>query len=258
MWCRHCQQDVPAVAAATRGDVQCARCRRPLTIASDAGIALDDSGAALRSAASLVESDAVLNEQARLQRAIRRARSAVAPAPTGPRTLRFDLPHDGSVAALAGPPTPAPTATIQATRPSRDRFAQFVAWTLAVAGAAALGAGLGMMLWCLLRGQEGAWQSGLWNAGLAATLGGQGLMIIGLVQMLASMWQTTRASANKLADLHRDLRRVERTADAISGDRNATAAGFFAALAADASPDTMLATLRAQVHVLSNRLERMR
>lgn len=121
---------------------------------------------------------------------------------------------------------------------------------MALLGALLLGLGLGLMGMAALSQQVLAWQWGICSA-----LAGQGLMILGLVQMLASLWQHNRAATQRLAEVHQDLRRLQRATDSMAGVRTGTASACFHDLADNAGPENVLATVRRQLDSLARRLE---
>ncbi|MEM9186597.1 MAG: hypothetical protein AAGB00_08905 [Planctomycetota bacterium] len=276
MWCRHCQQDVPAVAQAGDGRVQCARCQRPLSAASpgakafaapvgDVGIRIDPSHGDAESAAVETESvivepwtvDDVLREEderrlKQIGRQIRTHRAAGAPA--AERRFRFDSgPAERGPAASNAPPEPPaasrPTLHRAAPAPTADpKPSQASAWLLALVGSLLLGAGIGLLGWSIF-GQR----PDLWNLGVGASLAGQGLIIVGLVQLLATLWGGSRDATNRLIALHYEVRRLQRTADSIAGATTANPSAFYADLARGSSPQVLLASLKGQVDELAAR-----
>lgn len=267
MWCGNCQQDVPAVAALGAGTVHCARCqqnlsRKAIADVADAGISLDDPKAMVDSRQNPIASAHATESARRIQklgRTLRSARSlATTRQPSSP-LLRFD-PANASPADLARrTQTTAATATAAVRKQTASqqptaketthRGSQGVAWFVALLGATILGTGLGLCGWSLLGDRPD-----LWDWALFATLGGQGLLIVGLVLLLANLWTAARMAASRQQTLHHELRKLQRTADAIAGERGAGAANFYADLSRGASPELMLANLRGQIDQLSSTL----
>ena len=70
-----------------------------------------------------------------------------------------------------------------------------IAW-----GLAGLGIGLGIMWWSITKPAP-AW----WSWGLAATLAGQGLLIIGLAFFALRLWQQCRRAALQLDNMESHL-----------------------------------------------------
>ncbi|TWT85662.1 hypothetical protein Pla123a_04690 [Posidoniimonas polymericola] len=255
MWCRHCKQDVPAVAPATDGAVHCARCHGTLdqpafaTGVSDAGVGLDQESRRTAEPQKLL---AGLDDAYRLDDMRRTIRGAQRRAGNAPRMLRFDPPELFVEQARVEPPV-AESSKQRVDQPIRDshRPTQWAAWALALAGAMGLGAGLGLMFWSLTEARPE-----LWDWGVGATLGGQGLLIIGLVQLIAGLWNSSRTANNTLRGVHQELRRLGRTTESLLGANSSTAANFYADLARGASPEMLLANLKGQVDALSSYVTR--
>ncbi|MEM8864267.1 MAG: hypothetical protein AAGF31_01830 [Planctomycetota bacterium] len=253
MWCRHCQQDVPAVAQGADERVQCARCQRPLG-ATPFAAPVSDSGVPLKPAVEVepwsaadvlgAEDEQRIRQLGQQLRTARRVGSQANPAG---RKLRFDTPASATgVDAAPARPSIDPAVTPAPRAPSKP--SQASAWMVALLGALTLGIGLGLLAWSLFGERPD-----LWNWGLAATLSGQGLLIVGLLQLLATLWSAGRDATNRLITLHYELRRLQRTADSIAGGRNATPSAFYADLTRGSSPQVMLANLKGQVDELTAR-----
>ena len=250
MWCRHCKQDVPAVAPNANGAVQCARCQRSLhdppksSAVSDAGVALDDQSETIQDPVRMLENEAAQPTFNEIRRSIRSAQRYAA---TAPRMLRFDPPESlvDPGRTQTAPSTGDASPPGEASPPSRG--GQWVAWMTALLGATTLGVGVGLMFWSLTDARPE-----LWNWGVGATLGGQGLLILGLLQLLASLWGANREAANTLSGVQRELRRLGRTTESLIGAKNQSAATFYADLARGASPPVLLANLKSQVDALSD------
>jgi len=255
MWCSHCQQDVPGLSHSASGRVACSRCQHvmrtntPAATLCDGGIALDDLAAAAVSASPPKLDDWQSREQARkLGRALRR--SAVAPSlplecpPNHPRRLDppanlFDnITHPIMPAAVSQVPPAA----------RRSAGGQLAAWLIVVVGAAALCGGLGMIAWSLA-----ANRTDFWNLALGLTVGGQGILIFGLVLVVSRLWRNSRYATGKLHDVHLRLGQVQRTADALAATRP-SAPAFYADLARGGSPAMLMANLKGQVEQLATQL----
>lgn len=263
MWCRHCQQDVPAVARRAEGRVQCARCQRPLASpafaapVNDAGVRIDGGEKPQEPVAVEPWTTRELigpEDQQRLRqigRQLRTGRGHAVGAQPGRQRLRFDNPG----AASSSQPTPAsPTQRPVVHNPmpapmAPSKSSQATAWVAALLGAMTLGAGIGLLGWSLLGERPD-----LWSWGLGATLTGQGLMIVGLVQLLASLWTAGRDATGRLITLHYEIRRLQRTADSLAGMRTATPTAFYADLSRGSSPQVLLSNLKGQIDDLTTRL----
>lgn len=255
MWCRHCKQDVPAVAPAADGGVQCARCQATLDrpafakSVSDAGVGLDQQSQQVVNPLRLFEEHETRGRHQELRRSIR---SAKRQASVGPAMLRFDPPEPlvpeltADQLSVASTPRAADNPTTTPQPRNQHRPSQWIAWMLALLGAMALGVGLGLMFWSLTEARPD-----LWNWGLGATLGGQGLLILGLVQLLANLWNANREAAGALRGVQHELRRLGRTTETLVGAKSPTATSFYADLARGASPRILLANLKSQVDALT-------
>ncbi|MEQ8850088.1 hypothetical protein [Botrimarina sp.] len=244
MWCRHCQQQTPALGPPSAVGPRCGRCGRTTptepaaATAATAPSPLDDADEARRA----------------IYRSLRSAHATLS-AGEAARTLRYDLPETPLAEAYhqrRPSPDRRPPRHATASRPSVAPPAprgQLPAWLSATLGAAALGVGVGVGAWSLLGARPD-----LWDLALALTLGGQGLMILGLVQLLASLSRAARHATVKLAQVHDELRRLRRLADESAGRHHASAAGFYADLARDAPPERLLGNLRGQLDRLASRL----
>ena len=188
-----------------------------------------------------------------VDRALRSARATVAAGPAA-TTLRFDMADTGFVSAQRDrhPSQGYPRLAEQESsgRPGAPSITgQWVAWAMASLGALVLGLGLGLISWAIL-GER----FDLWRPGLGATVVGQGLLIVGLLQILANLWRAGRQATWRLSQMHDELRRLRRTSEQAAGRHAATAAHFYADLARDAGPDVMMGNLQGQIDRLAARL----
>ncbi|TWT43367.1 hypothetical protein [Botrimarina hoheduenensis] len=263
MWCCHCQQEVPALGPLRAVGARCPRCERLLTTTSG------------RPADTRPTPPPVAAPSARdaIDHSLRLAKARIGSGEPA-RTLRFDLAQHGvspelTVAlGVSGTSTPTTAVTSSAAHDLRGQRApgkypvarrsasrrasgtgQFTAWTLSALGALTLGTGIGLLAWSLWGGQPH-----LWNIALAATLSGQGLLILGLLQLIAVLWAAGRGAAARLGQMHDELRALRRSADAAAGRHTATASQFYADLTQGAGPEVLMGSLRSQLDALSSRL----
>jgi len=242
MWCRHCQQQTPALGPPGANGPRCGRCQRtspaPAEPVATTDAPRDDADEARR----------------QIYRSLRSAHAIVS-AGEAARTLRYDLAETPLAEGLGAPRRrPAPNAEAAArSRPAPPTGytprGQTAAWLLAAAGATSLGLGIGLAAWSLV-GQRPE----LWNPALAAAIGGQGLMIVGLVQLLTSLWNAARGAAGKLALVHEELRRLRRSSEEQAGRHHASASAFYADLAREAPAEMLVGNLRGQLDRLAARL----
>ena len=249
MWCRHCKQETPALGPAGEAGPRCARCQRTSPPATLSG-----------PQPQLAASGPTYDDDARRQvyRTLRSAHATIS-AGEASRTFRFDVAQSPLAEelssrrhqAVARPRTSATESArpLQGQTPAPSTRGQLGAWMLASFGAACLGLGLGLGAWSLVGDRPD-----LWNPALAATLGGQGLLIVGLVQLLASIWNAARLAAGKLSLMHDELRRLRRTTEEQAGRNAASAGAFYADLARGSSNDMLLGNLRGQLDELAARV----
>lgn len=243
MWCRHCQQQTPALGPPSATGPRCGRCGRTTPNTSSAAQTLgendprDDADEARRA----------------IYRSLRSAHATLS-AGEAARTLRYDLPETALAEAYHHRPVRSEQRPQRAASPRPRVVASaphghLSAWIAATLGAVALGVGVGIGAWSLLGARPD-----LWSVALALTLSGQGLMILGLVQLLAALFRAARHATVKLAQMHDELRRLRRLADESAGRHHTSAAGFYADLARDAPPERLLGNLRGQLDRLASRL----
>jgi hypothetical protein len=266
MWCSTCHQDVPGVANATGGRTVCARCQQPIRTVKpahaskicDEGLALDEPAAKLAAAAPPLSGLDWQSRQMsrRLGRQLRRP-SAETPAAIPSietKIRRFDRPqnllHEGDATSAPdfAPFTADPNALPMA-RPPQSEFSQIIAWLIVLFGVLALAGGLGLIGWSIAEDELR-----YWNQAIGLTLGGQGLLIFGLVLVVARLWRNSRYASNKLQDVHHRLAQLQHTADALTAMRGGGAPTFYADLVRGASPQALLANLKGQLDQLATRL----
>jgi hypothetical protein len=265
MWCSTCHQDVPGVAHDVTRRMVCARCQRPLRTKKpphaaaicDEGLALDEPAAATAAATLPRVDDWSVRERLRyLDRELRRPNVAAAtasnPFPQGPR--RFDPPQlnfeDLAQAAVASFTPPSDYATRRAAARQRQaKGGQIFAWLIVLAGILILASGIGLVVWSL-----STTQMLFWNLALGLALGGQGLLIFGLVLVVSRLWRNSRHASGKLQDVHARLGQLQQTADTLTAMRSGGAPAFYADLVRGASPQVMLANLKGQIDQLTTRI----
>ena len=228
MWCRHCQQDIPAVRDSS-GPAPCARCHREfvalpggsqpalkLAAVADCGVSLEEFDQAAQQAASrvrpkLVDGDGDLR---RLERVLR-------------PTLRSDFSHGSPVLREPAPleylsgehsfaaPSSLRMATQQhlesaeATRQPRSAWGVTLLLTL---GSLAFFAGVGLLAMANLSGDAFAAR---W--GLPTTLAGEGLLTCGLASLAVRLWRRSRKVDVRLDSIDERLGDVQATLERTVG-----------------------------------------
>jgi hypothetical protein len=265
MWCTTCQQDMPHIAHAASGRIVCSRCQRPMQNKKlphnanicDEGLSLDEPVAA----ASTGRAPYHFDDWSARQHVRKIARELQRPGPTAasPQRIatgvrRFDPPHDvfnqleNRAASNSG--TVAPQLLSNAAiRQRRTEGSQIVAWLIVVVGALALASGVGLIAWSLLNNQMM-----YWNLALGLALGGQGVLILGLVLVISRLWRSSRYAVAKLHEVHTRLGQLQQAAETLAATRSGGAPAFYADLVRGASPHVLLANLKGQVDQLATRV----
>jgi len=253
---------MPGTAHPVSGRMVCSRCQRPMrtrtsqqaTPLCDEGIALDEPAAATAAAARPRLDDWPTRQQVHhLGRQLRRAGVATADGRSPIGAMALNPPQnlaDGIGPALspvisAG----ASPSAVSALSARRAEGSQMVAWLVVVLGTLLLGGGVGLIAWSL-----GTLQMQFWNAALGLTLGGQGILILGLVFVVSRLWRNSRYATGKLQDVHARLGQLQQTADTLAAIRTGGAPAFYTDLVRGASPHVLLANLKGQVDQLAARV----
>jgi hypothetical protein len=193
MWCRNCQQDVPALVGMTGGPA-CPRCRSRLRGATaDSGVELGSFDRERQPIAGNPAPWALEASAAELRRIGRRLRPCQATLPACEASHGW-TPHE------IAEPAPRPLHGLR--KPEARSAPGGVGATLAVAtgliattaGAAAAGAQL-----------AGFVAAELWRAGMAVAIVGQGLVALGLLRLAAGAWRNGRRLQRDMASLEGQL-----------------------------------------------------
>jgi hypothetical protein len=268
MWCNKCQQETPGVAHATSGRFVCSRCQQPMqknkpphaTRICDDGLALDEPTTAATAVSARTRfriDDWSARQRVRtVFRELRRPNPTITNFPNRivSDRLRFDPPHD-LFAQLehATAPGMAAAQMLPSTNPilqnRRSEGSQIVAWLIVIIGVLALGFGLGLIAWSLSHNQML-----YWNQALGLAIGGQGMLILGLVLVISRLWRSTRYAATKLQEVHTRLGQLQQASEALAATRPGGAPAFYADLVRGASPHVLLANLKGQVDQLATRV----
>ncbi len=253
MWCRHCQQEVPAMGISSATGRRCARCHRGAEpsrekLRVDLGSSEESKPTPQPNSAYPPLSET--NARRAIDRALRTAQATIS-AGAATHTLRFDLAQTGlqPERAAKGTSRPSHTASPVAVPRGPSASGQFLAWALAAVGATVLGLGIGFITWSLT-GER----ADLWTPGLIATLTGQGLLIVGLLQIMANLWAAGRQAAYRLGQVHDELRQLRRTTEEAAGRHASSATQFYADVARNAGPEMLVGNLRSQLDQLAARL----
>jgi hypothetical protein len=132
--------------------------------------------------------------------------------------------------------------------PTRPR-PSILAWGLMGIGLMAFVCGGVLLAWSLL-GRRGD----LWNLGMPLTLAGQFGLLLGLVMQLDHLWQANRRTAESLDNVDRRLHDIKQAATLLHTPRAAPGQSFYAHWAEGAHPHLLLADLKGQLDMLSDKL----
>lgn len=243
MWCRICQQDVPAIASKTGEGVVCAQChgkerQREETTPAEAPDAEASSAepTPLQRRPPPAEDwnlDADLAAVTRRLQSLRRDSGGPVAPPHFP-------PHS-PIAATPPLPRPAPR--------THARRGTWLAWPVLMAGMMAFTCGGVLLGWSFIAGR-----GDLWTFGMPAVLGGQALLVLGLVLQLEGLWQNNRETRETLAGLDRDLAELRHATAMLTTSHTSSSTSFYAHMAEGASPHLLLADVKGQLDLLATRL----
>lgn len=253
VWCKSCQQDVPAVAATESDDgVCCARCGGPVghdgvatkySPTADEPVRLDDT---------LVEPPPSLADdwdaEQQLRRAVRVLQSSTRPAkPTDAHTaqLRFDPPQldlrpwqAGQARRSQAQPAPA--------RRVRGAWIGGLAWLMLALGLMGLACGGVLLGWSIFENRPE-----LWRQGMPILIAGQCTLVLGLLLQLERVWQNGRHNQSKLHEVDQRLADLNHQAAMLGTTHSTASKAFYSHLAEGASPQILLADVKGQLDMLA-------
>ncbi|MCC6126458.1 MAG: hypothetical protein IT426_15980 [Pirellulales bacterium] len=268
MWCRQCQQDVPVLATSEEGKSCCPRCGLALGIApierkSAEAAPFGESIHAASAHVGAILDDWDSEERLRhIERELHIKKSFRRPpdGSAGKRT-RADSAHNetaerhrsqavrakSNARRNGGADKNADGARAKKTPPPRDSaLLGFLTWTAILLGVAALVGG-GISLGCAVLGNRPDY----WNYGLPFVVGGQIVLLVGLVLQLDRLWRENRSAAAKLDEVDEELHDLKTTA-ALLGTAHGPAAGaFYAHYAGGANAQLLLTDLKSQLDLLA-------
>lgn len=221
MWCKHCQQDVPGLAAPEDKAHCCARCgtvldadpaARPDSVPTDS--CQPQADASQRDSELPPYDGWELDEQLQhIERVL-----AIDEPPGGPmqaayrrEITRLDPPH-------SGPAEWHPLLAEQLAREgSRRPWAALaaLAWTALALGTTALFCGGILLAWSSFTERQE-----LWSVGLPIAIGGQIALLVGLILQIDRIWNDSRRTSDKLRSVDAQLHKMQTSAEmpATGGD----------------------------------------
>ncbi len=250
MWCRQCGQDVPGRLARSGGEYCCPRCHGVL--GSDA--AMKTATAAPPAADPAPYDGWELDEQLRhIERvlAANRLRGEPAAAAGDQETSRADWPHAGAPAWHVRP-APRPARQPTPRKPARQGWGLglLIGTALTLGPLAVIGGGA-LLGWSLLAGRQD-----LLVFAAPTAMGGQLVVLLGLVLQLNRLTRDSRQAAGKLDRLDQDIHDLRTTTTLLGTTHGPSAAAFYAHLADGASPQILLSDLKSQLDILAVQLGR--
>jgi hypothetical protein len=248
MWCSACQQDVPGIAAKEGGSrICCARCNGVLAggDGNSAPPAIDAASGGQSEALDTAPFDdwSLAADLATISRVV--------------ESFRRDGPADG--AGVAPPhridPIPAREYHGEARRELRPPAKRngLLAWPALMLGMMAFACGAVLVGWSFV-----ANRGDLWAYGLPCVLGGQALLIVGLILQLDGLWQSDRHTRETLSQLDGDLAELRHATALMSTTHSSAGQSFYAHMAEGASPHLLLADVKGQLDVIAMRLSQSR
>lgn len=241
MWCRTCQQDVPAVAAPQEPQrVVCSRCGEQLTEENETGA---EFSAELPHGAETDpwEGEPLLNEswESNLDAVDRLLGElevqTTEPLPVRPPVSPSILPPPFSYPA-SGPPH-------RVTPRVRNSWPSWLVLSLGL-----------MLMTCsgvLLGWSQVGNRPELWNLAWPLALLGLAGLFIGTALQLEALWQAHREVTETLQQLDQELEQLRQTAARLAATHSQPAQAFYLHYAQQASPQLLLADLKAQLDMLA-------
>ncbi len=239
MWCKNCQQDVPARASADKPGLCCPRCGE--AIAGNSPLTPDPAPA---------YDGWELDEQLRhIERVLHAAKGQdhAPPAIERQPTTRFDLPHAGPTAWHVPPGNSGKRP--KAPEVAHDPGSQALTWLALLLGTMSFVCGGILLAWSMAAGRPE-----LWSIGLPIAIGGQIVLLIGLVLQIDRLWSDNRAAAAKFHDVDEQLGELKTTTTLLGTCQGPAAGVFYSHFAGGASPQLLLADLKSQLDLLAVKL----
>ena len=261
MWCRDCQQDVPAVASSVNGPLVCSRCEASFDTGASFTSATSrpaDSGVSLESIEERPNLEPPINPresaqtQEQLRRIGRQLRTAyrhdpgfTSPPPVsnwGPEALNL-LDRDEQLRAVRR------HAREKSSAHSRPTLVSRLISMLLVLGLAGFIAGASLLLWGTAFGLPKSWQ---W--GMTVTFVAEGALIVGLTWMAGRLWRNSRYLNQQLVGVDQQLHDIEHLTGSLAASRMSGSQHYYEHFHQGASNHMLLANLRGQVDQLASRM----
>ena len=163
------------------------------------------------------------------------------------RQLRIDTGPNAPGA--ASPQNAEPLAASQAplrgaSQPTSSQA--WLSWTLICLGIMAFTFGAVLAGWSLIANRPD-----LWSIGLPTVLGGQAVLLLGLIFQLEGLWHTHRRTHRVLDDLDERMAELKRATTLMTTAYNTPSQSFYTHMADGATPQMLLADLKGQLDLIA-------
>ena len=91
----------------------------------------------------------------------------------------------------------------------------------------------------------------LWSIGLPTVLGGQAVLLLGLIFQLEGLWHTHRRTHRVLDDLDERMAELKRATTLMTTAYNTPSQSFYTHMADGATPQMLLADLKGQLDLIA-------
>lgn len=241
MWCKQCQQDVPAFLSSGKEGLCCPRCGQGVAASTPAPSSTPPSYDGWEIDEQLRHIERVL------ETTMGKARKA--DAAYSREAARFDLPHAAPAAWHVPAPGQVPSKTRRKKAKRSSAVGAFTSIVLAL-GTAGFVCGGVLLGWSLATGRQE-----LWAAGLPTALVGQITLLIGLVLQLDRLWHDNRIAAAKLDSVDEQLGEIKAATTLLNASQGSAGGGiFYSHLANGAGPQLLLTDLKSQLDLLAMKM----
>ena len=253
MWCRQCQQDVPAIASSGERKFCCPRCGEDVGVQcpadTDAKTSSSDPPPASARAEEMPTNDCwELDErlwdiaqvlQVETARGHRREKA------DGGEVTRFDQAHE-----IKASGTVFNRGSINSSKKTvPDTFISALIWSALSLGTAALVCGGVLLGWSLWTGR-----GELWSIGLPIAAGGMICLLIGLALEINRFSRDNHHTVSKLDEVDEKLRDLKTIASFLDAGGGPSSAAFYTHLAGGANPQLLLSDLKGQLDLLETEI----
>ena len=248
MWCKSCQQDVPAQSAGDKQSLCCPRCGGALHI---------ETTPLARAAAPTSENEPPVYDSWELDEELLHIgrvlqadelKNEQAAAAYQREAARFDLPHVAPTAWHL-PEVQTTSKSKSNDKASRGDFAGICTWLSLSMGTAGFVCGGILLGWSLAAGRQE-----LWTIGLPVALVGQVALLIGLVLQLERLWRDNRTAVAKLENVDEQLHELKTTTTLLGSAHGPSSNAFYAHYTGGAGPQLLLTDLKGQLDLLAMKI----